>query len=317
MPLLRWFHLYSQNTIAPGADTVALPAVFQSIVLLVYCYRKIVWFTAHPGERKKTDDLTTLGIGCSLVQMAPLLILKRNLLRCPDRVPIISRFACKALIMHILLFAYRVGLFFSGLDDTGSDPVDVWINVFFCIANFAVLVLVFEVQFKELWFDNSDVAILHFLAFLCSVYLDFHDKQKGAKTNEAHMKFVATEFCNQIEIVAFFNAAWVIYRMGDQLRFSPIPEANAQMRAKCFFAFLFFYYMYEDIIIPQQMPLEREGRFAFACTRVLHFLVLQDFAVFFLSQAHTWKVSKPDPEMVKKESVEMLGKADHDNGVSL
>lgn len=220
-----------------------------------------------------SDDALKQFIGLIALQMAPLVFLKFRIQSSPDPASLLGQFARKVLLMHVIFLVLRCC----------SIPFNVvgssWVNVL--SLGFAIYVLANAFSFKmdEIG-QHHDIIKLSITAFVTGLLVELMDMPK----------FALHTGCNFIEIVAFSPAVWMLQRTDTNFTPMEVDANQAIKQARYFFTFLAGFYLYEDILQPlvsynmlKVAPLICAGHFA-------HFILLVDFANFFLKAQNQRKV---------------------------
>lgn len=236
------------------------------------CFMAMVTFMSHHSTAGEMREF----LGCEVLQLLPLVIIKHKIVWSQDRINVLSRFVTNVLIMHVSLFAIRVWTYPIVVADIDlQDDQYVVINLVSLIGAFSVLTFGFNFNWSALFSEeHRDVHWIHVVALVQAAVTQLVDKETRYNPG-----FFLIRICNAIEIYTFMPAVFQLYRMQVCMEvFAPLPEKSAQRQATAFFIFLTIFYVHEDLLVAQDLPLCPTGH-------ILHLLMLLDFGGFFLFQA--------------------------------
>mmetsp|Transcript_58802 Transcript_58802/g.108587 ORF Transcript_58802/g.108587 Transcript_58802/m.108587 type:complete len:314 (-) Transcript_58802:259-1200(-) len=274
-----WIMLISKTARSlHGSDAtgVVLPLVLLAVGAALVLY-------AHVYAAR--DDLEIRNfLSMVLLTMVPVAFLEMRLFKCSDPVGLLFRFSPKVLMMHVSFMVLRLYALIEVryAQRFFSSTAVVLFALGGVIAGFLLLPIFFDVQpwnVAKLLREHWDVCIVGGLALGGAIVTEglnvaFH-------TASTMIMDVVDTTALYLELMAFVPALWMVCR--DMAFSAPsrpaVAIADARRRAVPFFAFLATFYVSEDIVAAVVQcficPLASLGHLA-------HFLLLVDFAAFFL-----------------------------------
>lgn len=233
-------------------------------------------------------------LGGTFLQMTPLLAIKYKMLRFEDRVAVLCRFGMKVLTMHGSLFLLNVAVY-PVISFVGQSPYDALVNSGCFIVTLLTLHVGFNFSLLHLHKQEfRDVQLVWCMALALGCIINAMYAKKWTLVD-----FCVSQ-CNALELLTFMPALWMLWTMNQNVEmFAPLPENSSHKQATFFCIFVVTFYFHEDIL----GPLGDEDLFGHEMAKFaimghgFHFMVLLDFAIFFLFQA--WS-----PKQIKNEDIQ-------------
>jgi len=302
-------HLFaqSQQLMHGSGCTVVIPGILLTAACVLLAYRQLT-------EEKHHLPLSGF-LANILLQMLPLIALKVKIWRCPDRVSLVPHVLVKTLLMHVALEIFRVSS--QIMQNMPYGKACVAFDVACAVAGLAILHWVFEFPFtfssiKEHRDVRNLVAMALAAAFAVESFFVFYQPEWMADATRAYIAdgvLVSKTFfvaANYIDIVAFMPAVWRLYQAEGDLEdcsAGTLVGADARRQVQFFFAFLFGFYLWDDVIDPIQDLTDEPLAMA---AHGAHFVLLLDFAGFFLFQVK-------NPPGIQERSEQLQGLLEPDD----
>merc|ERR1712007_193002 len=250
------------------------------------------------------------------MQMIPLILLKAKMYTCGDRLSLVPRVLVKTLLMHAILSILRMGPYFM------QTSYNLWSYEFlFDSSAFVVCVgLLWKVfDFRFSWrtiLDEREVRNLVVMAILgaaaaevACLYLPLAWVTEGTKLyiadGDLANKILFTA-ANYVDVLAFLPVVMKLYQAesddDDFASGTQLPE-DARKQVLVFFLFVCGFYSWDDVITPSRMMSDMDAVSMMA--HGAHFVLLLDFACFFIFQVWT-------PSSTKGEQLQGLLEAGYE-----
>mmetsp|Transcript_52876 Transcript_52876/g.113330 ORF Transcript_52876/g.113330 Transcript_52876/m.113330 type:complete len:316 (+) Transcript_52876:67-1014(+) len=291
-----------QNIVHGSSCTLVVPGflLLGSAVMLAY--------------RQVTEGLYDLPLNGFLanimLQMMPLVALKAKIYTCNDRVSLVPLVLVKTLLMHVVLEIMRICS--QVAQGVGNGKLNLCVDSGNLILALIILRVCFEFPLSPARvLEHHDVRNLIALAigaaFVSEAFFIYVQPSWMSEATRQYTKeglvfskvfFVAS---NYVDIVAIMPLVWRIYQAENELddcAVGTVVSAEAKRQVQYFFAFLVCFYAYDDVIDPVMSLLDEPLAMM---AHAAHFMLLLDFAGFFLFQA-----SQVGTSTVAKERGEQL-----------
>jgi len=231
-----------------------------------------------------------------VVQMVPLCALQMRVGKCSDPMGLLTRFAPKVIIMHIIFLAPR--FIFNVFYKQAAQPIIVVAVAL--IAAFTALVRGFDFRLSSFSVarinEHRDVMFITGLtipAALCTTALEAFVRPNLYFRNGGYSFFfwdLLFTVSNYIEIVSLVPAVVTVYTM-DVSKPSMHEGFNAKetTQAAVFFSFMSAFYIHEDLVQAIQTP---PDLMIAAIAYFVHFVLLLDFVGYFLVHVYNLGATK-------------------------
>jgi hypothetical protein len=266
------------------------------------------------GYRSATEehfDLPLSGFLANiLLQMLPLAALKAKIYSCADRVSLVPLVLVKTILMHVVMLTLRITS--QVIQGVHLGRTQIAFDCAVLLAALALLKGVFDYQLSPFEFlKHRDVRNLIGLAVgsaLCTeaffIYVEpsFLGAMSRAYQRDglsaSKVMFVSS---NYVDIVAFMPVVWRLYQVENELadcNVGSVVSEETKRMVKWFFAFVIGFYSWDDVIEPCMSLLDEPLAMM---AHAAHFMLLLDFAGFFLFQVGTppAQQSKADVEQMQ------------------
>lgn len=249
--------------------------------------------------RQATEGLYDLPLngflGCILLQMLPLVALKAKIYTCNDRVSLVPLVLVKTLLMHIFLEIMRISS--QAANGIEGNKLNVAVDVLNLVLGVAILRVSFDFPMTlQSFLQHHDVRNLLGLAvsaaFVSEAFFVYVEPSWMSEATRHYIKdglvfskvfFVAS---NYVDIVATMPIVWRLYRAESEMDdcvVGTMVSLEAKKQMQYFFAFLVSFYAYDDVIDPVLTLLDEPLAMM---AHAAHFMLVLDFAAFFLFQAN-------------------------------
>lgn len=265
--------------------TLSIFLFFLAVVLYpVAHFRSLMRTPSNSWEYESAEGLVisvTELIANTIVQLLPLILIKKKIVLVDAKVSVLCTFVTKVLVMHLSLFVLRVLSFFTL--DTGEFMVD--------LIGASILVVILQNAFELHWpklltEEYRDVHILHLAALVFTVFMGYF-----YGTSSWNMNDFMIRLNNALEVMTFMPAVWTLYKMNRNVEvFTPMSAGDSANQAKCFLAFVFAFYVHENIYV----VVHTEDQPLCWIAHCLHCFLLLDFGAFFLFQTQNPKERNED-----------------------
>lgn len=285
--------------------TLVVPAILLCSGAMLCVYRQM---TEDSSDLPLTGFLATI-----LLSMLPLMALKAKIWSCQDRVSLVPMVLVKTLLMHAALEVLRISSqMLEGTSCIWRNKMNFTFDVVMFVCAIAALRVVFEVPLTPSYFmDHRDVRNLVGMAigvaFVSEAFFAFLAPSDAMKANAAGFSVANVLFAaaNYVDVVGFMPVVWRLYQAEnalDDFSVGTMVSLEARQQVRVFFAFLCTFYLWDDVLEPiGSMADEPVGMMAHAA----HFIMLVDFAGFFLFQVN-------NPTTTKEKSEQLQGLLDED-----
>ncbi|CAJ1362889.1 unnamed protein product [Effrenium voratum] len=291
-----------QDFIHSSSCTLVVPGVLLVAAAILCVYRQM---TEDPTDLPLTGFLATI-----LLSMLPLMALKAKIWSCADRVSLVPMVLVKTLLMHAALEVLRItSQMLEGWSYIVRNKMNFAFDTVMFVSAFLALRMVFEIPMTPSYvFEHRDVRNLVGMAiavaFLSEAFYSLFapsDSMKGG-ISVANVLFAAA---NYVDVVGFMPVVWRLYQAEnalDDFAVGTMVSLEAKQQVRVFFGFVCTFYLWDDVLEPiASMAEEPIGMMAHAA----HFIMLVDFAGFFLFQVN-------NPTTTKEKSEQLQGLLDED-----
>jgi len=245
--------------------------------------------------------------------MLPLMALKAKIWTCNDRVSLVPMVLVKTLLMHAALEVLRiVSAMLEGWNAIVRNKWNFMFDSFMFVCAFAALRLVFEIPITpQYFFEHRDVRNLVFMAigvaaaseaFFALVIPNSSMSSGAAGLSLANILFASA---NYVDVLGFMPVVWRLYQAEnalDDFAVGTMVSLEARQQVRVFFAFVCSFYLWDDVLEPcWSLTDEPVAMMAHAA----HFIMLIDFAGFFLFQVS-------NPTTTKEKGEQLQGLLDED-----
>jgi len=294
-----------QDLIHGTGCTLVVPAVLVATGATLCVYRQM---TEDALDLPLTGFLATI-----LLSMMPLMALKAKIWVCNDRVSLVPMVLVKTLMMHAALEILRiVSQALEGWNAIVRNKMNFSFDCFMLFSAIAALRYCFEVPFTiSFWMDHRDVRYLVGMAvgialaseaFFALIMPSDSSRPSSAGLSVANILFAAA---NYVDVVGFMPVVWRLYQAEnalDDFAVGTMVSLEARQQVRVFLAFVCTFYLWDDVLEPlSSMVDEPVGMMAHAA----HFIMLVDFAGFFLFQVN-------NPTTTKERGEQLQGLLDED-----
>lgn len=285
--------------------TLVVPAILLCSGAMLCVYRQM---TEDSSDLPLTGFLATI-----LLSMLPLMALKAKIWSCQDRVSLVPMVLVKTLLMHAALEVLRISSqMLEGTSYIWRNKKNFTFDVVMFVCAIAALRVVFEAPLTPSYFmDHRDVRNLVGMAigvaFVSEAFFAFLAPSDAMKANAAGFSVANVLFAaaNYVDVVGFMPVVWRLYQAEnalDDFSVGTMVSLEARQQVRVFFAFVCTFYLWDDVLEPiGSMADEPVGMMAHAA----HFIMLVDFAGFFLFQVN-------NPTTTKEKSEQLQGLLDED-----
>lgn len=297
-----------------SACTMVLPGLLFLISAVLVAYRGIT-------QEKKDMPLSGF-LANIMLQMTPLIALKIKIWSASDRVSLVPLVLAKTLMLHATLEVLRI---VSQMIHPGTVPkLPLAIDVLGLALALALLKYEFEYPLNPMvWAQHVDVRNLLALAvaaalttevgfaFLPESWMD--DTTKEYFRDPLEPGKVLFTAANYVDIVAFMPIVWRLYQADNALDDSSggvTVSGKAKRQIKLFFAFVGAFYVWDDVIDPIMGLLDEPIAMM---AHAAHFMLLLDFAGFFIFQVATPTNITADAGMERAEQLQGLLSPDEED----
>jgi len=243
-----------------------------------------------------------------LLQMLPLVALKMKIYSCGDRVSLVPRVLVKTLLMHLILEVIRIASQVSRNFPMGMGQFTFDVGAFVACVGILHFTFHFQWAFARIS-EHRDVLNLVLMAVMGAVATEVACLYiPSSWVNEWTRMYTAEGFqlskvlftsANYVDILAFMPVVLALYKAESALdEYSAGASIPAEARTQVLqvFGFIVAFYSWDDVIDPiQSLLFEPIVMMAHAA----HFVLLLDFACFFIFQVWT-------PSSVKGEQLQGL-----------
>lgn len=217
-----------------------------------------------------------------LMTMLPLAYVDANISKCNDPMAIFHSWGLKVTLMHAGFLILRA--FVMSSTDIVQDIFANKSNILGSLGAVSAILLGFHKQLEQVpfYFDLGVLILMAFTAGIVTLCLNF------GFTYFAHFHFHPAEIgsmtSDYMEVLAFFPAAWTVFREGKKdSKPVSVDETEYKRNAVAFGAMVIGFYTIEDMVTAmltiQASPFE-------AIAHVLHYLLLVDLGVYVISTAY-------------------------------
>lgn len=267
--------------------------------------------------RQMTEDQTDLPLtgflATILFSMLPLMALKAKIWSCSDRVSLVPMVLVKTLLMHLALEVLRVvSQCLEGWNSIVRNRANFSFDCFMLVMALTALRMCFEIPMTPSYFwDHRDVRNLVGMAigvalasevFFTMIMPGDTNRRANAGIKLSTVLFAAA---NNVDVIGFMPVVWRLYQAEnalDDFAVGTMVSMEARQQVKVFFAFVIAFYTWDDVLEPIWSLIDEPvGMMAHAA----HFIMLIDFAGFFLFQVNT-------PTTAKEKGEQLQGLLDED-----
>lgn len=237
-----------------------------------------------------------LAIVC--LQMFPLLALKMKIYQCGDRLSLVPRVLVKTILMHIVLAILRIIPPFMRRNWTIYD-MQLGVDVCGLLAAIGVLSSVFGYHLTPRTFiEEREVRNLCVMAIIAAfsteVVVGIFPKTfsfaeaTGMMQERGFIKKTVFTAANYVDVIAFMPVVLKLYEIerDDDIHAGTSVPMEARRQVLMFFTFVVGFYSWDDVIDPIR---NYEGTYDVVAmmAHAAHFVLLLDFAAFFIMQVWT------------------------------
>lgn len=297
-------------------------------VMLLLCGLGTIIYRVTSTSYDSADPVKTFLV-LAVLQLLPMAALKIKTLVCSDLVRLMPVALTKTLMMHIAVQLFRLTFHIIRMDDqyTALNAV-----CFDCISLVVAVIILFrEFHFKLgslLSKEHSDVLTTVASGCLMALVMNVIAPPDG---RSVRLLWVLNDFGNYMEVFAFVPVARILcLEIGVEECGTNVRECDRR-KLKIFMSFILAFYFWDDIgfvfLSSTDVPIV-------AAAKAAHFVMLVDFAGYFVLQAHAQPkvvndilpkvlpdailqevVPKHDPEMgyQTEETKGLLGTEDDDS----
>mmetsp|Transcript_3071 Transcript_3071/g.5402 ORF Transcript_3071/g.5402 Transcript_3071/m.5402 type:complete len:304 (+) Transcript_3071:85-996(+) len=294
-----------EDLVHGSSCTLVVPAVLLVAAATLCVYRQM---TEDATDLPLTGFLATI-----LLSMLPLMALKAKIWSCSDRVSLVPMVLVKTLLMHASLEVLRISSqVLEGWSYIVRNKMNFCFDTVMFVCAMSALRVVFDVPLTHTYlFEHRDVRNLVGMAlgvalaseaFFAFVVPSDAMKSGAAGLSLANVLFAAA---NYVDVVGFMPVVWRLYQAEnalDDFAVGTMVSLEAKQQVRVFFAFVCAFYLWDDVLEPiSSMMDEPIGMMAHAA----HFIMLIDFAGFFLFQVN-------NPTTTKEKGEQLQGLLDED-----
>lgn len=267
--------------------------------------------------RQMTEDQSDLPLtgflATILFSMLPLMALKAKIWSCSDRVSLVPMVLVKTLLMHLALEVLRVvSQCLEGWNSIVRNRANFSFDCFMLVMALTALRMCFEIPMTPSYFwDHRDVRNLVGMsigvALASEVFFTMIMPGDTTRRAVAGIKLSTVLFAaaNNVDVIGFMPVVWRLYQAEnalDDFAVGTMVSMEARQQVKVFFAFVIAFYTWDDVLEPIWSLIDEPvGMMAHAA----HFIMLIDFAGFFLFQVNT-------PTTAKEKGEQLQGLLDED-----
>jgi len=285
--------------------TLVIPGIIVAGSAVLCVYRQM---TEDQSDLPLTGFLATI-----LFSMLPLMALKAKIWSCSDRVSLVPMVLVKTLLMHLALEVLRVvSQTMEGWNSIVRNRANFSFDCFMLVMALTALRMCFEIPMTPSYFwDHRDVRNLVGMAigvaFASEVFFTMIMPGDNTRRAAAGIKLSSVLFAaaNNVDVIGFMPVVWRLYQAEnalDDFAVGTMVSMEARQQVKVFFAFVIAFYAWDDVLEPIWSLIDEPvGMMAHAA----HFIMLIDFAGFFLFQVNT-------PTIAKEKGEQMQGLLDED-----
>eukprot|EP00440_Ansanella_granifera_P031497 gb/GFBE01034193.1/.p1 GENE.gb/GFBE01034193.1/~~gb/GFBE01034193.1/.p1 ORF type:complete len:304 (+),score=74.97 gb/GFBE01034193.1/:1-912(+) len=294
-----------QELIHGTGCTLVVPGVLTAAAATLCVYRQM---TEDATDLPLTGFLAT--IMCS---MLPLMALKAKIWSCNDRVSLVPMVLVKTLLMHAALEILRISsALLEGWSAISRNRANFCFDAFMLVCSLAALRVFFEIPLTPSYvFEHRDVRNLVgmavFVAFASEAFFSLIIPSDAVKAGAAGLSLANVLFAaaNNVDVVGFMPVVWRLYQAEnalDDFAVGTMVSLEARQQVRVFFAFVCTFYLWDDVLEPiWSLTDEPVAMMAHAA----HFIMLLDFAGFFLFQVN-------NPTTTKEKGEQLQGLLDED-----
>lgn len=303
-----------QNVVHGSTCTLVVPGILSLLSMVLLFYR---------GVTQEHTDLPLNGFLANiLIQMCPLAALKWKLWSCSDRVSLVPLVLCKTLLMHVIVGVFRVasqtldGMIYGKLVFAADSTMLIM----------ACLILKYEFEFSlnpMTWIVHTDVRNLTILSCVAALVTEvgfeispsskWSDETRSFFANPLVPSKVLFTAANYVDIIAVMPLVWRLYQAEaehDDYNIGTTVSSTAKRQAQFFFFFLFCFYAWDDVIDPVLSLLDEPLAMM---AHAAHFILVLDFAGFFLFQVQQPSTTQSPSGMERGEQLQGLLSAPDDD----
>jgi len=261
--------------------------------------------TYHHATQESYEHAMSHFLFAIFLQMLPLLALKIKIYQCGDRLALVPKVIVKTMLMHAVLSVLRISpqLWVFGQHQISLYNLQFAFDVCALIACVLILRQVFSFQWSlKLFVEEREVRNLVSMGILGAVatevaclYLPAAWVSEGTlayiREGDLVNKILFTA-ANYVDVLAFMPVVWKLYQAESDDDFgsgTQVPE-EARKQVLLFFLFVVGFYAWDDVIDPIR-NISMEYSIAMMA-HAAHFVLLLDFACFFIFQVWTPSSSK-------------------------
>lgn len=237
-----------------------------------------------------------LAIVC--LQMFPLLALKMKIYQCGDRLSLVPRVLVKTLLMHIVLACLRIIPPFMRRNMSPWD-LQLGVDLLGLVAAIGILSQVFGYQLHlRTFIEEREVRNLCVMAiaaaFATELVVGLFPKTfsfaeaTGLMQDRGFVRKTVFTAANYVDVIAFMPVVLKLFEIerDDDIHAGTSVPMEARRQVLLFFTFVVGFYSWDDVIDPIR---NYEGTYDVLAmmAHAAHFVLLLDFAAFFLMQVWT------------------------------
>lgn len=282
------FSMQLKNVIHASHCTLVVPGLLLAASAGLLCYR---------GATEEHFDLPLNGFLFNiLLQMMPLVALKLKIYSCADRVSLVPLVLVKTLLMHVAMLSLRI--ISQIVEQAHLGKTQLGVDVVAVILAFVVLSSVFDFPIHPArMLEQRDVRNLIVLAIAIATASEaFYIYVEPIWIGQANRMYIRDGLtlykvlfvsANYVDIIAFMPVVLRLYQIESELDDCAIGMTvsnETRKQVQMFFAFMCSFYLWEDVIEPCMSLLDEPLAMM---AHAAHFMLLMDFAGFFIFQVAT------------------------------
>lgn len=282
------FSLKLKNVLHASHCTLVVPGLLLAASAGLLLYR---------GVTEEHFDLPLNGFLFNiLLQMMPLVALKLKIYSCSDRVSLVPLVLVKTLLMHVAMLSLRI--ISQVVQQAHLGRTQLGVDVVAVVLAFVMLSSVFDFPIApNRMLEQRDVRNLVVLSITAALISEaFYIYVQPMWMGQASRMYIRDGLmlskvffvsANYVDIVAFMPVVWRLYQVESELddcSIGTIVSNETRKQVQMFFAFMCAFYLWEDVIEPCMSLLDEPLAMM---AHAAHFMLLMDFAGFFIFQVAT------------------------------
>eukprot|EP00928_Gymnodinium_smaydae_P065056 TRINITY_DN48254_c0_g1_i1.p1 TRINITY_DN48254_c0_g1~~TRINITY_DN48254_c0_g1_i1.p1 ORF type:complete len:314 (-),score=76.45 TRINITY_DN48254_c0_g1_i1:81-1022(-) len=256
--------------------------------------------TYHHTTQEEYDHDISHFLVIVVVSMLPLLTLKMKMYTCGDRLALVPVVIVKTLLMHLIMSLLRLAPWAIKYERFEMKSPYLWFDAASLVACIFILKNVFNYQFSlRIFSDEREVrnlvlgscVLAGIVEFACIILPQaWVSGTVGSYSADRNMLYkIVFTAGNYVDVVAFMPVVWKLYQAeqdDDDSYGTQVPE-HAKQQVIMFFAFVCGFYAWDDVIDPLRTFTNSKGEAVVMMAHAAHYMLLLDFASFFVYQVWT------------------------------